>query len=73
MSLENEKVKRITKNEVVLTSNSVPNEEGFELSVKSIVTTTPKGSIKRAPVEQEVAPVVEAAPSETAPSGIYNL
>ena len=68
MSLENEKVKRITKNEVVLTSNSVPSEEGFELSVKSIVTTTPKGSIKRAPVEQEVAPVVEAAPIvESAP------
>lgn len=59
MSLENEKVKRITKNEVVLTNNSAPSEEGFELSVKSIITTTPKGSIKRAPVEQESAPVAE--------------
>ncbi len=63
MSLENEKLKRITKNEVVLTSNSTPSEEGFELSVKSIKTTTPKGSIKRAPLEEvveaEVAPVAK--------------
>ena len=42
MSLENEKTKRITKNEVVLSGNSSESCEGYELTVKSIVTTRPK-------------------------------
>lgn len=57
MSLENEKIKRITKNEVVLTGGSDATEQGIELSVKSIVTTAPKGSIKRK--SQEIETVKE--------------
>ncbi len=80
MSLENEKAKRITKNEVVLTAGAGASCESIELSVKSIVTTTPKGSIKRKPQEIEATKeenvavvenentVSEATTSKVAPS-----